>query len=140
MPHSGPIIIIEDDEDDQEIIRDVFKDLGITNELIFFVRPASAISFLRSTDEQPFLILSDVNLPEQSGVEFKRQIDEDSQLREKSIPFVFFSTSVDKETVNTAYKEMTVQGFFQKKSNYQELQSVLKLIMDYWKECSHPNS
>jgi CheY-like chemotaxis protein len=140
MPQSGPVIIVEDDKDDQEIIRDILKELKMTNNLIFFDKPQPAFDFLKTTAEQPFIILSDINLPEQNGVEFKRQIDEDPQLRAKSIPFVFFSTSVDKRAVNTTYKEMTVQGFFQKKPKYDELRSTLKLIMDYWMECRHPNS
>jgi CheY-like chemotaxis protein len=140
MPQSGPIIIVEDDKDDQEIIRDILKELKMTNELIFFDKPQVAFDFLKTTVEQPFIILSDINLPEQNGVEFKRQIDEDPQLRAKSIPFIFFSTSADKRAVDTAYKEMTVQGFFQKKSKYDELKSTVKLVMDYWKECRHPNS
>jgi CheY-like chemotaxis protein len=140
MPQSGPIIIVEDDKDDQEIVRDIFKELKINNKLIFFGNPKTAFDFLKITAEQPFIILSDINLPQQNGVEFKRQIDEDPQLRAKSIPFIFFSTSADKRAVDTAYKEMTVQGFFQKKSKYDELKSTVKLVLDYWKECRHPNS
>lgn len=140
MPQSGPIIIVEDDYDDQEIIQDILNEIGITNKLIFFDRCSNAFQYLKSTGELPFIIISDVNLPEQSGVEFKRQIDADAQLRADSIPFIFLSTSTDKKSVDTAFKEMTVQGFFQKKSNYQELKSVIQLIVSYWKECRQPNS
>ena|SRR5690349_12198773 len=137
---SGPIIIIEDDQDDQEIIQEALTALLVTNELIFFDRSQKAFDYLKRSDVQPFIILSDVNLPEQNGIEFKRQIDEDADLRSRSIPFVFLSTSVDKKAVNTAFKEMTVQGFFQKPYSYQELQNTLKLIVDYWTICKHPNS
>ena len=140
MSKLGPIVIVEDDLDDQEMIQEVMQELGIKNELVFFHRSLNAFDFLKSTNQQPFLILSDVNLPVQNGIEFKRQIDEDSQLREKSIPFVFYSTAVDKNSVNTAYKELTVQGFFKKKNKYEELKKDLKLIVDYWTNCKHPNS
>ena len=140
MPQQGPIIIIEDDKDDQDMIQEVLSEIGMHNELVFLDNADKAFRFLKATVEQPFIILSDVNLPGTNGVEFKRQIDEDPLLREKSIPFVFFSTAVNQKAVDTAYKEMTVQGFFQKKSNYSELKSLLKMIMDYWKECRHPNS
>jgi quinol monooxygenase YgiN len=73
-------------------------------------------------------------------VEFKRQIDNDAQLRAKSIPFVFLSTYADKKAIDTAYKEMTVQGFFEKSSHFSQLKNVIKLIMDYWAICKHPNS
>jgi len=140
MARSGPIVIVEDDLDDQELIQEILKAINVSNELIFFAKCEKAFEFLKTSGIQPFIILSDVNLPEQNGLEFKRRIDEDSELRAKSIPFIFFSTSVDKKAVDTAYKEMTVQGFFQKKSNFEELKSLIKLIVDYWKQCRHPNS
>ena len=140
MSKLGPIVIVEDDLDDQEMIQEAMEEVGIKNELVFFDRSLKAFEFLKSTTQQPFLILSDVNLPAQNGIEFKRQIDEDRQLREKSIPFVFYSTAVDKNSIDTAYKELTVQGFFKKKNKYEELKKDLKLIVDYWTTCKHPNS
>ena len=140
MSKIGPIVVVEDDLDDQEMIKEAMQDLGIKNELIFFDRSLNAFGFLKSTNQQPFLILSDVNLPIQNGIEFKQQIDEDKQLRQKSIPFIFYSTAVDKNSVDTAYKDLTVQGFFKKKNKYEELKSDLKLIVDYWANCKHPNS
>ena len=138
MSRAGPILIIEDDQDDQEILREAFTELGVRNKLLFFDKTKQAFDFLKTTSEKPFLILSDVNLPQQTGVEFKREVDSDPQLRKKSIPFVFFSTSIEKHAVDTAYKELTIQGFFQKSNNYQELKNVLSLIVEYWKVCQHP--
>lgn len=140
MSKLGPIVIVEDDLDDQEMIQEAMEELGIKNKLVFFDRAVKAFDFLKSVREQPFLILSDVNLPIQNGIEFKRQIDEDNALRHKSIPFVFYSTAVDKNSVDTAYQDLTVQGFFKKKNKYEELKSDLKLIVDYWANCKHPNS
>ncbi len=140
MSKLGPIIIVEDDIDDQETTREAIKELEIKNELIFFDRSSKAFDFLKSTTQQPFLILSDVNLPIQNGIDFKRKIDEDHELRHKSIPFVFYSTAAEKHSVDTAYKDLTVQGYFKKKNRYDELKSDLKLIIDYWSTCKHPNS
>jgi len=140
MAKAGPIVIIEDDKDDQEIFTDILKEIGVENQLIFFERCSKAFTYLKITTDHPLIIISDVNLPEQNGLEFKQQIDEDAELRQKSIPFVFLSTSVDKAAVDIAYKKLTIQGFFQKKSGYEELKSVLRMILDYWKECRHPNS
>ncbi|MGZ5218623.1 MAG: response regulator [Chitinophagaceae bacterium] len=140
MSHTGPIIVIDDDKDDQEILQDAITDLGIVNQLIFFDKGPDAISYLKTTADKPLIILSDLNLPQQGGVEFKRQIDADPQLRQKSIPFVFFSTYFNRNIVDIAYNELTIQGFFQKSSNYEELKSILKLVIEYWKICKHPNS
>lgn len=137
---SGPIIVVEDDADDKEIFRDILKELGVTNKLTWFQNGFDAFSYLKTTPEQPFIIFCDVNLPKLNGIEFKRLIDNDPQLRKKSIPFIFYSTAVNQKTVNEAYTQMTVQGFFQKKSNYAEIKQDIKLILDYWTDCKHPNT
>lgn len=91
---SGPIIIIiiEDDHDDKDILEEVLKELNIINKLVWFQNNRDAFQYLKTLADQPFLIISDVNLPGQSGIEFKKQLDEDEQLKKKSIPFVFYST------------------------------------------------
>jgi CheY-like chemotaxis protein len=140
MAKSGPIIIIEDDRDDQEIIEDVFKELGTINKRLFFANPLEAFTYLKTTTEQPFIILCDVNLPLQNGLEFKQQIEADIELKLKCIPFIFFTTSADKIIVGKAYQDMTVQGFFQKENTLGGLKNSLSLIIDYWTVCRHPHS
>lgn len=137
---SGPIIIIEDDHDDKDILEEVLKELNVSNKLVWFQSNSDAFQFLKTLDEQPFLIISDVNLPGQSGIEFKKQLDEDEQLKKKSIPFIFYSTSADPKFVNDAYLNMTVQGYFKKGNSYQDIKNKLKLILEYWQVCRHPNS
>lgn len=140
MAKSGPIIIIEDDADDKDIFEEILKDLKVTNPTVWFTRCEDAFLYLKTTSEQPFLIFSDVNLPKQNGIEFKRMIDGDAELRKKSIPFVFYSTSVAQKIVNEAYTKMTVQGFFQKANSYDEVKNTIRLILEYWAECKHPNT
>ena len=140
MSKLGPIILADDDPDDKEFFADVLKELGIQNPLVHFQTALEAFDFLKTTSSHPFIIFSDVNLPKLSGLEFKRRIDDDPELRKKSIPFVFYSTSVDQRSVNEAYTKMTVQGFFQKGSSIETLKKDLKLILDYWSLCRHPNA
>ena len=137
---SGSIILIEDDIDDRDIFSDILKELQVPNVLNWFDNCNDAFAYLKAMDEQPFIIFSDVNLPGLNGIDFKRKIDEDPELRRKSIPFIFYSTSVDQHIVNKAYTEMTVQGFFQKKSSFAEIRTTIKLIIEYWHACTHPNT
>jgi len=136
---SGPIIVVEDDIDDKEIFDAALQELQSTNKIIWFNNCDDAWDYLKKTTDSPFIIFSDVNLPKKSGLEFKKQIDEDKQLRKKSIPFVFYSTSVNQDTVNDAYTKMTVQGFFQKSNRFEEMKQTIKLVLDYWRVCRHPN-
>jgi len=140
MSKQGPILLIEDDEDDKNLIEELLLELNVRNELIWFPTSIEAFSFLKVTPEQPFIIFSDVNLPLQNGVDFKKQIDRDHELRKKSIPFVFLSTSINQGMVNMAYEQSTVQGYFEKRSSYQDMKKMLGQIIDYWKVCRHPNS
>ena len=137
---SGPIIVLEDDVDDKEILEDILRQIEVPNKLIWFNNSDDAWHYLKTTADQPFIIFSDVNLPGQNGIEFKRRIDSDKELRRKSIPFVFYSTAADQQSVNEAYTKMTVQGFFKKATSHEEIKRDIKLILDYWKICQHPNT
>lgn len=140
MSQTGPIILIDDDHDDKEIFEMVIMDLGISNKLIHFERCADVTEYLLSTREQPFIIFCDVNMPVCNGLEFKASIDADPVLRKKSIPFIFYSTSIDQRAVDQAYMEMSIQGFFQKKSGLEDIRKTVKQIIAYWLLCRHPNS
>src|SRR4051794_4496413 len=108
---TGPIILIEDDPDDKELIETALKELDIPNKTVWFSNSIDAFEFLKNKDDQPFIIFSDINLPRMTGIEFKKKIDNDPELRRKSIPFVFFSTSADKRAIDEAYTKLTVQGY-----------------------------
>jgi CheY-like chemotaxis protein len=140
MAKSGPIVIVEDDKDDQDTLREVLEALGIPNKLVFFERCNPAFDYLKEAPEKPFIIISDINLPGMSGLDFKRKIDADPELRQQSIPFVFLSTAASKETVVEAYTTMTVQGFFKKNDSMKEFKNEFSTVLDYWKLCRHPNS
>jgi CheY-like chemotaxis protein len=135
----GPILIIDDDIDDQEILGEAFREIGIESELLYFNRSDEVFNFLKATPKHPFLIISDVNLPGENGIDFKKRIDADPQLRQKSIPFVFLSTAISRYAIEKAYNQMTVQGFFKKSSNYSELKQLLRCMVEYWQNCYHPN-
>ena len=137
---TGPIIIIDDDAEDRQLFIDVLNDLQVKNAVLWFAHSLDALDYLRNTSDQPFVIFSDINLPGVNGIEFKRRIDEDVQLRKKSIPFVFYSTSVNPNTINEAYTQMTVQGYFQKSNKYAEIKQTIKAVLDYWSVCVHPNA
>lgn len=139
MAHDGPIILIDDDDDDLMILKAFLIKEGITNELKVFSNGLDALHFLRSMDEKAFLILSDINMPKMTGLQLRDAINEDPVLKEKSIPFVFFSTSAEEGAIQLAYK-MSVQGFFQKGSTINEIGRQLRSIIDYWKQCKHPNN
>jgi CheY-like chemotaxis protein len=138
MNKTGPIIIIEDDLDDQEILSEVFEKLAHKNEIIFFGDGEKALDYLIKTDVEPFIIFSDINMPKLNGMELREKVHQNEDLRLKSIPYLFFSTVAEQQHVIDAYSK-SVQGFFIKPSDFNELKETIKTIIEYWQKCVSPN-
>ena len=135
----GPIVIVDDDKDDQEIYAEAIRDLGIPNELRFFDGGQQALDYLYTTPEQPFIILSDMNMPIMNGLAFKEQIQSDAFLRTKGIPFIFISTNASAAAVRQAHA-LSVQGYFQKPDSMERIKEMLRKLFDYWALCKHINN
>jgi CheY-like chemotaxis protein len=139
MHRQGPLIIIEDDLEDHQIVKEALSDMKFSNPVKFFTNGEDALDFLRMTTENPFLILCDINMPKINGLQLRSVIELSPTLKKKSTPFVFFSTTARDKDVALAY-DLTVQGYFEKAYDFQNLKRQLKLIFEYWAECRHPNS
>ena len=137
MNKKGPIIVIEDDLDDLTILDEIFKELKYENEVIFFEDSLLALEYLTNTSTEPFLVLSDINMPKLSGLELREKVHNNEDLRMKSIPYLFFSTSAEQSHVIAAYSR-SIQGFFVKPNSYEKLKSIIVKIVEYWKECESP--
>ena len=139
MSKIGPILLIEDDEDDQLIISQAIRNLGIVNPVQVFNNGQDALDYLEATPQTPFLILCDINMPRLNGIELKDKINQNEYLRKKAIPFVFLTTTAEEKVVKKAYRELA-QGFCQKASKMVELERQLRAIVEYWQSCLHPSS
>jgi CheY-like chemotaxis protein len=138
MKKTGPIIVIEDDLEDQEVLNEIFVTLNYPNKVIFFTDGNEAINYLNETEEHPFIILSDINMPKIDGFQVRNRISTNEKLSLKCIPYLFFTTGVDKKAVHDAYA-MSVQGFFIKPGTMAELHNTIKKIIEYWQECYAPS-
>jgi CheY-like chemotaxis protein len=138
MNKTGPIVVIEDDIDDQEILEEIFKKLNYENPIIYFSDSVEALDFLIKTKIKPFLILSDINMPKLSGFELREKIHINEDLNLKCIPYLFFTTTSAQKAVVDAYSQ-SVQGFFVKSNSIGKLETTIKKIVDYWQECEAPN-
>jgi CheY-like chemotaxis protein len=139
MSKKGAILLVEDDTDDQEMMVDIIKGLGIKNHILCFANGKHALDYLTSATDIPFLILCDMNMPVMGGIELRKRITNSEALRSKSIPFIFLTTTASPQAVKEAY-EMSVQGFFEKSTGLDEFKKLVKLIYSYWQQCKHPNS
>ena len=138
MNKRGPIIIIEDDLDDQQFLAEAFEQLKYPNEIIFFGDGEEALNYLTDTTIEPFIIFSDINMPKLNGIELRAKVHENEDLRMKSIPYLFFSTTAEQKHVIDAYSK-SVQGFFVKPSDFIKMKEMIKNIVEYWNNCVSPN-
>lgn len=135
---SGPIVVIEDDLDDQELLEETFKVLNYPNKIIYFADGEEALDYIQKTDIVPFLILSDINMPRINGFELRKKIHNNEQLQIRCIPYLFFTTGAQRKAVYDAYS-MSAQGFFIKPNTTKELENIIRKIVEYWQECYSPS-
>lgn len=139
MISNEPIIIVDDDLDDQFLMKKICEDLKVENEILFYDDGNEVLQYLRTTTQKPLIIICDINMPIMTGLELRREINKDDYLHRKSIPFVFFSTAASPAQIREAYN-LAVQGFFLKETTVEKIKHTLKMILEYWSHSKHPNS
>ncbi len=139
MAHHGPIILVDDDLNDIDVLTAAVTAIGFKNPIRSFTGAKSAMDFLGTTTEIPFIIMCDIRMVEMNGLEFRNAINQNDYLRKKSIPFIFLTQAVSQDIVNTAY-DLTVQGFIIKPRTFDELKATMRTVLNYWTACVHPNS
>jgi CheY-like chemotaxis protein len=135
--NNGPVFIVDDDEDDQEIVKEVWNELGYTNELRFFRNGEEVLNHLKTNPTVPFLIICEVNIPKMDGLELKKRVLEEDSVYYKSVPFVFWSTQASKEQIKRFY-DLCGNGFFLKGNSIAEIKSSLAVIVEYWRRSLVP--
>ena len=138
MKRTGPIMIIDDDRDDRELLEETFSILNYPNPVIFFSNGNDALKYLLETNTPPVLIISDINMPKINGFQIREKINSNQQLQNLQIPYVFFTTAAQKAAVMDAYS-LSDQGFFTKPNSMQDLQNTIRTIVEYWLACYTPS-
>ena len=129
------ILLVEDDQGDQKLIRTSLKNQGTTGELHMSNSAEEALDFLYSGEDtndgnpHPDLILLDLNMPGMGGKEFLKQIKADESL--KQIPVVILTTSNAEPDVIDSYR-LQAAGYMHKPVTTSEFKQVVEEIGEYW--------
>ena len=134
---TNPIYIVDDDKDDEDLIEEAIRELGYQNELKFFHSGDEILKELKSNDVVPFIILSDINLPKMDGFKLREKILKESPVADKSIPFIFWSTTASTAQVKKAY-DLSAHGFFLKGASFNQLKKERDEIIKYWADALTP--
>ena len=134
--NNAPVFIIDDDQEELDIVKEIWDELNYNRPIEVFSDPYALIARL-SEEINPFLIICDVNLSKMDGFELRTRLCNELSLSYKSIPFIFCSTSASNDQIKKGY-DTGGHGFFIKGSNYSEIKESLSIIMKYWTASKAP--
>ncbi len=139
MDSYPPIIIVSGDEDDEEIMKEVWKELKLKYPLVYLNTGEELIQYLRSlATSLPFLIICDIQLLGMNGFQLKERImHEDQSTYVKSIPFIFMSGLAQESDIEKAYS-VCGHGFFIKNVSFDDLVQEINSIVSYWSKSKVP--
>ena len=135
--NTSPVLIVDADGEDWQLLQDAWKEMGFPNELLFFNNGEEVLHYLYTKKIIPFLILCDVNIPKMDGFALKAKLLEDTEMNYKSIPFVFWSSQASNKQIQRAY-DLGVNGFFVKGNTFAEIKQSLLDIVNYWQKSKVP--
>ncbi len=134
---SYPILIVEDNDDDYEIIQWALKKLSITIPVYRCSDGDEALDYLYrrgkySASQQsprPALILLDLNLTMTDGQEVLATIKRDEAL--KMIPIIIWTTSSDPKDIEVCFKQ-GASSYILKPMTVSKLLETIELLNHYW--------
>ena len=136
MPTGSWILVAEDNEDDEFLIRRALGDAGLGERIIMAHDDTEVLQcllrqgrFANRPPEPPAVILMDERMPRMSGVETLRRIRGHPQLR--LVPVVMHSGAMTEAEVQEAY-ELGANGFVEKPGNYDEFKRIFVELGLYW--------
>lgn len=138
MNNNGPIIIIDDDHDDQTLFASVIAELKYKNELIFFDDGEKALDYLLASIIKPFLIISDIYMPKYSGLSIRKRYFDHPDCKHKCAPYVFMTGESRPRTFGINDEEFH-QGLFVKPNNMEALREITRSLLTYWSLSEWPS-
>jgi CheY-like chemotaxis protein len=133
----GSFIFIDDKPQELILLKEAMKELRLKNKTHCFRNGLEALHFLKNTEEDIFLIISDIDMPGMDGLQLKRLIELTPEIKIKAIPFVFHSQSVSATEVRAAYAS-NIQGYLRKAHDLEGTVTGLYKLVALWTDCIHP--
>lgn len=125
--HNLHIVIAEDDMDDADVITETFNNNPSFSKVSLVANGEELLNYLKdASNENPDVILTDINMPIIDGIEALQQILNTNEL--KDIPCFVYSTSI-----NTSYKEkcddLGVKAYLIKPYSFEAFAEIPKTIL-----------
>ena len=139
MPHSQPILLVEDSPEDFEATLRAFRRSGLKNPLHRCEDGDQALDYLYRRGEyadpsrspRPGVILLDLNLPGTDGRQVLNEIKGNEHLRD--IPVVVLTTSADERDITACYRA-GANSYIQKPVDIDGFMKAIERLNGYWFE------
>ena len=137
MRNSKPILLVEDDRVDAMTLKRALNDQKVISPLVQVTNGEEAIEYLRNGgNQEPCLILLDLNMPKMNGIEFLKIVKADETL--KKIPIVVLTTSAEERDIAESF-ERGAAGYMVKSVDYEKFVEIVRAIDAYWSLSELPN-
>lgn len=133
----GPILVVEDSQDDAELILKALKRANVLNDVFVAADGEEALEWLRCTGRftsrdastVPTVILLDLKLPKLGGFEVLQAVRHDE--RTACIPVVILSSSSEDEDIKRSYRE-GANSYVRKQISFKSFSDCIQLVGRYW--------
>lgn len=123
------ILLIEDDQIEVMKLQRTVSKLGLKHTIVEAKNGEDALEILQSGQKLPDIILLDLNMPRMNGIEFLNILKNDDQL--KYLPTIILTTSENRADLLKCY-EAGIAGYVVKPLKYEDYESKMRKVMDYW--------
>ncbi|WP_294957817.1 hypothetical protein [uncultured Flavobacterium sp.] len=130
MDKNGPIIIIEERAEDQNLFTQIFEEIGLENELLYFNAFIDAQEYLIFKDIKPFIFFS--NIVNFNHDKKDNDVDYKTIFQQFNSPCLFFSILFSNCFVIDVFSCPT-KSYFVNPYSEEKFKQVLSTIVDYWK-------
>ena len=130
--HRRPILVVEDDPVDQEMIVLAFKRASVKNKIITKGNGQEALDYLMASGGEsvlPAVIILDLNMPHMDGFEFLRRIK--TEPRFAAIPVVVLTTSQFDRDLTQSYA-LGASSCLTKPGDFEQLVKMAAEVDQYW--------
>jgi two-component system response regulator len=137
------ILLVEDNDDDAELTFMAFRDARIVNPLVRVSNGVEALDYLfargahasRDPDDQPAVVLLDLNLPLLSGIEVLKAVR--AEARTRHLPVVVLTSSLEDRDRIAAY-DQHANSYVQKPVDYDQFVKAADQLGLYWTVVNKP--
>ena len=142
MPTLQPILLVEDNLNDAELVLNALKKNNLANSVVVARHGGEALDYLFRRDafaeregEDPIVILLDLKMPKVNGLEVLQELKADEKL--KLIPVVMLTSSSEESDLIKSYR-LGVNAYVVKPVNFNQFVEAIRQLGIFWTLINKP--